>query len=262
MSTVPSGAPLLYVTQLSKAFRGVQALHEYALSLRPYTLLGVIGPNGAGKTTLFNILTGVVTPDRGRIVFDGRDLTGAAPDAICRAGIARTFQNIRLFRRMSVLDNVKVALQARQSSHFFTAVLRPPRFYAQERMLSERAMALLATLGLDAHTNLQADALPYGLQRRLEIAMALATEPKLLLLDEPAAGMNPTEADALMHLIVHLRDALKLTIILIEHNMRVVMGICERVQVLNYGQLIAEGTPEEVQNDLRVLQAYLGANTR
>lgn len=253
-----SPAPLLHVSQLSKAFRGVQALHDYTLTLQPRTLLGVIGPNGAGKTTLFNLLTGVVSPDRGRILFNGQDITGASPDAIVRAGIARTFQNIRLFRRMSVLDNVKVALQSTQPFRLAEAVLRLPRFVAQERALEERAKALLAMLELEPYATMPADSLPYGLQRRLEIAMALATNPKLLLLDEPAAGMNPTEANALMHLIARLRDELKLTIILIEHNMRVVMGICERVQVLNYGEIIAEGTPEAIQNDTRVLRAYLG----
>jgi branched-chain amino acid transport system ATP-binding protein len=254
-----SESVLLRVRDLSKSFRGVQALQGYRIDLAERELVGVIGPNGAGKTTLFNLLTGVVTPSRGRIVFSGRDITRASSEEICRAGIARTFQNIRLFRRLSVLDNVRLGLQARHQPGLHQVALRLPGYALYERQLRERAFELLDMFHLAAYANQQADTLPYGLQRRLEIAIALATEPRLLLLDEPAAGMNPTEAEDLMHLIARLHRTLGLAIILIEHNMRVVMGICQRVQVLNYGQLIAEGTPEEIQRDHRVLEAYLGA---
>jgi len=228
------------------------------MDLAKHELVGVIGPNGAGKTTLFNLLTGVVTPSRGRILFNNLDITHASPEAVCRAGIARTFQNIRLFRRLTVVDNVILGLQMRHQPRLHQIALRLPGYALYERQLQDRALALLDMLQLAAYADQPADALPYGLQRRLEIAIALATAPRLLLLDEPAAGMNPTEADDLMHLIAHLHKSLGLAIILIEHNMRVVMRICQRIQVLNYGQLIAEGTPEEIQRDSRVLEAYLG----
>lgn len=249
---------MLRIVDLSKSFRGLKALDGYHLELQAGELVGVIGPNGAGKTTLFNLISGVQKPSRGHIIFEGRDITRWSPEAICRHGIARTFQNIRLFRGLTVLDNIRIAMQAHQSTALHRVLLSLPSFATSERALTQRAAELADLLGLSAYHQAHAHSLPYGLQRRLEIAMALATRPRLLLLDEPAAGMTPTEAEALMDLIRTIRHTFDLTLILIEHNMRLVMQICERIQVLNYGVLIAEGRPEEIRNAPRVLEAYLG----
>lgn len=249
---------LLDIHGLSKSFRGVQALLNCHLKLYPDELLGIIGPNGAGKTTLFNLITGLLPPSHGQIVFRGRDITGLRPEAICRLGIARTFQNLRLFRALSALENVRIGLQIHSLATFAETLLSLPRFGRRERALAQEALELLHLFGLEQQRDTPARNLPYGLQRKLEMASALATRPRLLLLDEPAAGMNPSEAEELMSLIQRIRRDFKLTIILIEHNMRVVMGICERIQTLSYGEVIAEGTPEEIRHNPQVIEAYLG----
>ena len=250
--------PLLEIDQLTKTFRGLVAVHQYAVRLRPGEILGIIGPNGAGKTTVFNLLTGYLRPTQGRIVFDGHDITRRRPDQIAALGIGRTFQNIRLFGTMTVLENVKSAQQLRDPDHLLTTLLSWPSFRARERGLSERSLEQLAMFNLEGHADSPATALSYGDQRRLEIARALALRPKLLLLDEPTAGMNPRESMDVLRLILRIREHYNLTIILVEHNMPVVMQLCERIQVLNYGEIIAEGTPEQIRTNPQVIEAYLG----
>jgi branched-chain amino acid transport system ATP-binding protein len=254
----PNQSYLLQVDGLSKSFRGLQAVSDYDLTLEAGELVGIIGPNGAGKTTLFNLLTGVVTPSAGRIIFNNTDITHSRPERIARLGIARTFQKLRLFSALSALENVKVALQTGQQVKLWDALLSLPRFTNSERQLTEQAVELLDFLGLAEARHAVAHTLSFGQQRRLEITCALALSPRLLLLDEPAGGMNPSETDELMKLIVRLRQQLDLTIILIEHNMQVIMGICRRIQALNYGQVIAEGEPAAIRRDTRVIEAYLG----
>jgi branched-chain amino acid transport system ATP-binding protein len=249
---------MLEVRGLSKSFRGLQALVGYELRLAPLTIHGVIGPNGAGKTTLFHLLSGFLRPTSGTISFEGRDITGARAYDVSRTGIGRTFQNIRLFGELSVLDNVKVALQRRSERSLVGTLLSSPSFRRAERDLETRAMELLDLFGLAAQRDRSARGLPYGDQRRLEIARAVGTGPKLLLLDEPNAGMNPSETQALLGLIRRLRDELGITIVLVAHDIPLVMNLCDRVQVLNYGRLIAEGDPAAVRANQDVIDAYIG----
>jgi branched-chain amino acid transport system ATP-binding protein len=250
--------PLLVVEGLSKHFAGLRALEDYQLRLAANAIVGVIGPNGAGKTTLFNVLTGFLRPTAGRVRLRGRDITGMPAYQIARLGIARTFQNIRLFGSLSAVENVKVALQSRMRASLIETLVSAPAFLRRERDLDARARELLTLVGIGARHDDLARNLPYGDQRRLEIARAVATGPQILLLDEPNAGMNPSETAGLLRLIRRLRDELGLTIVLIAHDIPLVMNLCERIQVLNYGRLIAEGPPALVRNNPEVIAAYLG----
>ena len=249
---------LLDVQNIGIAFGGLKAVQDFSLSLPPGALYGLIGPNGAGKTTVFNLLTGVYRPDVGRILVDGADVTGRKPHEIATAGLARTFQNIRLFGELSVLENARMGAQMRQPRGMASTLLRTPRHVAAERLIDRRSCELLDMFGLLPRRLEQAKNLPYGNQRRLEIARALATGPKVLLLDEPAAGMNPQEKSELMDLIRFIRDRFGVGILLIEHDMKLVMSICERITVLDHGETIAVGTAAEVQNNPDVIEAYLG----
>jgi len=251
-------APLLEIKGLTKMFGGLKAVSDFGLTLKQGDLAGVIGPNGAGKTTVFNMISGLYVPTGGQIVFEGQDLVGMEPYLITQRGIGRTFQNIRVFPNLSVLDNVCIAYHPHAGYGVMDAVVRTRRFDSKERELVERAQDFLSVFNLQDRQFELAKNLPYGEQRRLEIARALATEPRLLLLDEPAAGMNPRESHRLMELIHFIRDRFKLTILLIEHQMRVVMGVCEWITVMDFGQIIARGTPREIQNNSKVIEAYLG----
>jgi ABC-type branched-subunit amino acid transport system ATPase component len=249
---------LLEARQIVKRFGGLTALNGLDFSLEEGTIVGLIGPNGAGKTTFFNMITGLYRPSSGRLVFAGRDITGRRPNRIARLGISRTFQTIRLFGNMTVLENVLVGMNCRLRASWLGAILRPPWVRREEQQAQRRAYELLDYVGLRHRAADLARNLPYGDQRLLEIARALATGPKLLLLDEPSAGMNPRETDDLTALIARLRQELGLSILLIEHHMEVVMGISDRVTVLNYGARLAEGVPRAIQRDPQVIEAYLG----
>lgn len=249
---------MLEVKNISISFGGLKAVNDFSVTIEKGQLYGLIGPNGAGKTTIFNLLTGVYKPDGGRILLDGKDITGHKAIQINQAGIARTFQNIRLFKELSVLDNVKVGLHNHHKYSTLSGILRLPSYYKVEKEMDERAMELLKVFDLDKEFDYKASNLPYGKQRKLEIARALATEPKLLLLDEPAAGMNPNETAELMKTIRFVRDHFDMTVLLIEHDMKLVSGICERLTVLNFGHMLAEGPTSEVLSNPEVIKAYLG----
>ena len=249
---------MLEVTSLGISFGGLRAVDELSMKIEKGGLVGLIGPNGAGKTTAFNMLTGVYRPTDGGIRLDGQNLIGKKPHEICKLGVARTFQNIRLFSQLSVLDNVKTGLHNQITYSFAESMFHLGSYRKKEKQMDEKAMELLSVFGLENVADYRAANLPYGKQRKLEIARALATEPKLLLLDEPAAGMNPNETEELMETIEVVRKRFGVTILLIEHDMKVVMGVCQYIWVLEYGQLIAEGDPDAIRNNPRVIEAYLG----
>jgi len=239
-------------------FGGLQALSDFSISLHSHEIVGLIGPNGAGKTTVFNLLTNVYRPSSGRVLLQGADTAGKMSSEVARSGIARTFQNIRLFKQLSVIDNVKIALNGSMSYSMLDSVLRLPKYWSEEDEATAKAIELLTIFDMEHMADQIASSLPYGAQRRLEILRALATDPEVLLLDEPAAGLNPSETGELMATIVRIRDQFEVAIILIEHDMNLVMGICERIVVLNYGQIIAHGTPQEIKDNAVVIEAYLG----
>ena len=249
---------LLEVSNLGISFGGLRAVDGFHLTIEKGQLYGLIGPNGAGKTTVFNMLTGVYEPTDGSIILDGKDITGKKTIDINKAGIARTFQNIRLFKDQSVIDNVKIGLHNEMKYSTLEGILRLPRYHRVEKEMNEKAMELLKVFDLDKEADFLSSNLPYGKQRKLEIARALATNPKLLLLDEPAAGMNPNETKELMDSIHFVRDEFDMTVLLIEHDMKLVSGICEELTVLNFGQVLCEGKTADVLNNPEVIKAYLG----
>jgi len=257
-AAIDTSVSTLSIEGLTKHFGGLRAVGGVSLTVQHGELAGLIGPNGAGKTTVFNMISGLYVPSAGDIRFQGVSTLGMEPFEVTQLGIARTFQNIRLFPNLSVLDNVRIAYHPHAGYGLFDAILRNKHFLAKERELTERAQDFLAIFRLEKIQNEQASSLPYGEQRRVEIARALASNPRLLLLDEPAAGMNPAEIVTLMELIHFIRDRFDLTILLIEHQMRVVMGICEYITVMDFGEVIARGTPKEIQGNAKVIEAYLG----
>lgn len=250
--------PVLEIKALSKNFGGLKAVNNFQLELEEGEIVGLIGPNGAGKTTVFNLITGIYVPTGGSIMFRGEQINGLPPFRICQRGIARTFQNIRLFKENSVLDNVRAVFHPRVRYNLLDAFLRSPRYNAEEERILAESMELLATLNLADRANQKASSLPYGDQRRLEIARSLASRPKLLLLDEPAAGMNPGEVSRMVDLVRMIKEKFNLTVLLIEHQMGMVMNLCERLVVMDFGQIIATGTPAEIRDNPVVLEAYLG----
>ena len=251
---------MLEVTSLGISFGGLRAVDELSMKIEKGGLVGLIGPNGAGKTTVFNMLTGVYRPTDGGIRLDGQNLIGKKPHEICKMGVARTFQNIRLFSELSVLDNVKTGLHNQITYSFAESMFHLGSYRKKEKQMDEKAMELLSVFGLESVADYRAANLPYGKQRKLEIARALATNPKLLLLDEPAAGMNPNETEELMHTIHSVRDQFGVAILLIEHDMNFVMGICEEITVLDYGRVIARGDGKAIRNNPKVIAAYLGGD--
>ena len=250
--------PLLVAKNISISFGALKAVDSFNLEINSGELIGLIGPNGAGKTTVFNILTGVYNASSGEYTLDGENVIKTSTSALVKKGLARTFQNIRLFKYLSVLDNVVAAYNFRMKYGILSGMLRFPNFWREEKEAKEKAMALLKIFDLDKYAGMHAGNLPYGEQRKLEIARAMATEPKILLLDEPAAGMNPKETEDLMNTIKLIRDKFGIAVLLIEHDMKLVLGICERLVVLNYGQILASGDPQEVINNPKVVEAYLG----
>ena len=250
--------PLLVAKDISISFGALKAVDSFNLEINSGELIGLIGPNGAGKTTVFNILTGVYNASSGEYTLDGENVIKTSTSALVKKGLARTFQNIRLFKYLSVLDNVVAAYNFRMKYGILSGMLRFPNFWREEKEAKEKAMALLKIFDLDKYAGMHAGNLPYGEQRKLEIARAMATEPKILLLDEPAAGMNPKETEDLMNTIKLIRDKFGIAVLLIEHDMKLVLGICERLVVLNYGQILASGDPKEVINNSQVVEAYLG----
>ena len=255
-----SAAPLLKLNHVTMKFGGLTAVSDVTLEVGPHDLVAIIGPNGAGKTTLFNTITGIYTPTTGEVYFNQLDLKGNNSSDITKLGIARTFQNIRLFKNLTVLDNIRLAKHTRIKYGFWSGIFRTKKYHQEEMKIEAECMELLKLFKLDDKHDFLAKNLSYGAQRKLEMARALATGPKLLLLDEPAAGMNPTETRDLTELIHFIRDQFNIAIILIEHDMKLVMEIAEKIFVLDYGHLIASGSPKEIQNDKRVIEAYLGAD--